>query len=248
MSLDEIIAITPRLCHRRRGIGADGVLVINPSDIADYTMIYRNADGSDAGMCGNGGRCIALLANRLGYSAKHKFEVHGKTYQADVGDGEGISLHFPEISQIESTKTSSDIAVFKIYTGTEHVVISDPAVCHQSDAMLFKTGKTIRNDTAFAPAGTNVNFVLDHQSNSVTIKTYERGVENFTLACGTGAIASALAWHRLNQGGEGSFSCRVNNPGGPLTVSFRYDGNNQTYHDLVLTGSADFVFEGEFPL
>lgn len=248
MSLNEIIALTPRLCNRRLGIGADGVLVIDKSESADYTMIYRNADGSDAGMCGNGGRCIALLAHHLGYPADQTFIVHKKSYRADVWPGNKIALYFPEETGVSAAQSDSGIPVLKTYTGTEHIVLTGAVLNRKADNELFETGRALRNDPAFKPSGTNVNFILENRSDSISIKTYERGVEDFTLACGTGAIASALAWHHMQKKGDGVFNCTVKNPGGILEVSFEYDKKNCAYRNLSLTGNANIVFEGEFPL
>lgn len=248
LPLDEIIALAPLLCDRKRGIGADGILILENSDSSDYEMIYRNADGSDAGMCGNGGRCMALLARKFEFAATQTFMVHDKKYRAEIRNGNLVSLFFPEVSSVEQAVTSAGISVLKTYTGTEHVVIADPAITTLGDNKLFETGRKIRQDSAFQPSGTNVNFLLECGQEALTIKTYERGVEDFTLACGTGAIASALAWHHLQKASDGPFTYRVDNPGGPLEVTFRYDEQNKSYSDLCLTGTADIVFEGEYPL
>lgn len=245
LRLDEIIKITPRLCHRKLGVGADGVIILDPSAIADYTMIYRNADGSDAGMCGNGGRCIARFAHMIGFPKNHTISVHRKVYQAEVEE-DFVKLQFPVEPSVEECSTSDGEQVFKIYSGTEHVVV--PANGHNlnNEEEIRQRGMTIRRDAPFQPKGTNVNFMEGVSGNHIRILTYERGVEDLTLACGTGAIASALAWHHAQHTSDTANSYLVDNPGGQLEVSFSFDSSDKTYHDIQLKGPAEIVFEGTY--
>ncbi len=245
LQLDEIIRITPKLCHRKLGIGADGVLILDHSHIADYTMIYRNSDGSDAGMCGNGGRCIARFAHRVGFPKRHSFAVHGKVYQAEV-ENEYVNLHFPIDSTVEECSTTDGEQVMKIFSGTEHVVV--PANGHNlnDEEEIRQRGMTIRRDAPFQPKGTNVNFMQSISDNHIKILTYERGVEDLTLACGTGAIASALAWHHTQNKTDKNNTFLVDNPGGQLEVSFSFEPSDNTYHNIQLKGPADIVFEGTY--
>jgi len=263
---EQLELITPRICHRKMGIGADGLLILNPDSTmgADYTMIYKNVDGSDAGMCGNGGRAIALYASHNGFSDTHRIQVHDQIYEAFVHPGNyQVELQFPDfdapcplskqwLHQINSAYSVQNLhkettnarifmfkAAFKAYPQTEHVVLftNDPLAVQPTE-LLAKLGHKIRNDDIFYPKGTNVNFVCSQQTHHIRLETYERGVENFTLSCGTGAIASALSMH-INQNRKiGSHLYKITVQGGLLEVSFNYSGT-----DTVLQGEHDKVFK-----
>lgn len=272
-SSDHLIAMTPKLCDRRFGIGADGLLVLNiPSDpsLADYTMIYRNADGSDAGMCGNGGRCIALLAHRLGFPASHSFDVHGRVYRAEVesggnpggkngtvaskGTGRVVSdvaqtgrviLHFPVQTRVEELADQDYFRLTSVHTGTDHITTEVAADTLQDASYLRENGKFLRNDARFSPRGTNVNFYAPAGPGRIRMVTYERGVEDLTLACGTGALASAITWHHFAADSKpGNIVVQVQCDGGLLEAGFRFDENSKNYDQLTLKGPARFVFEG----
>ncbi|MCH8567849.1 MAG: diaminopimelate epimerase [Balneolales bacterium] len=244
--LDEIIAITPRLCHRRFGVGADGVLVLEPSAKADYRMIYRNADGSDAGMCGNGARCLARFANRAGFGKELSFMVHDKEYRASISNEE-VSVFFPvEPAAAEFISLLDRPSVF-VDSGTEHVVTWVKADVLSDESKLRDEGRTIRYMQDLFPTGTNVNFVTEAAKNHLVIKTYERGVEDLTLACGTGALACSIGQHmKQTKGQAGTFSFDIDCSGGRLKTSFTFDSNHSKYFNLRLTGPADFVFDGSY--
>ncbi len=246
--LDEIINLTPRLCHRRFGVGADGLLVldVNVND-ADYRMIYRNADGSDAGMCGNGARCLARFANKHGFSKNFRFKVHDKTYSAEVSETE-VSIKFPvepkpdDFFEIESSKA------LEVYSGTEHVVLWVDDDLIENEPYLRKLGRSIRYMSDIFPKGTNVNFIpISSNGNAIQMKTYERGVEDLTLACGTGALATAISYHK-SQGNSPSaeYNYDIESNGGILKTSFYYNADSNSYTNLKLTGPAVFVFEGTY--
>ena len=246
--LDEIIKLTPRLCHRRFGVGADGLLVLDTKVTdANYRMIYRNADGSDAGMCGNGARCLARFANNNGFGTNLTFMVHDKAYKAEVSETE-VTILFPvepkptDFIEIESCKA------LEVYSGTDHVVLWIDDNLIENEPELRKMGRKIRNMTSLFPRGTNVNFIPKSSSaKSIRMKTYERGVEDLTLACGTGALATAVSYHKLNHSGEsGDFSYEIESNGGILKTSFNYDSSVNKYSNLKLTGPAVFVFEGTY--
>ena len=245
-SLDEIISITPKLCNRKFGVGADGMLVLEPAERQDldYTMIYRNADGSDAGMCGNGSRCLALFAAHHGFESNQSFNVHDAVYRAQVDKIEHrVSVFFPEVKlprwiEVDSKK------FLQVYTGTEHVVAFEAPSKLEDEETLVSEGRAVRMNPKLNPPGTNVNFVCKNGSQSIELQTYERSVENLTLACGTGALASAIATHFDDDNGTGDFEYTVNVKGGILSVSFRYDSETNIYSNLKLTGPAHFVFEG----
>lgn len=247
--LDEIISITPRLCHRRFGVGADGVLVLQPSDKADYRMIYRNADGSDAGMCGNGARCLASFAVRSGFGRKLRFLVHAETYRAQVEEGEQkVEVQFPVRPQAGDFMEFNHRPALSVYSGTEHVVCWTPPKLLEQEDRLREEGAAIRYNKTLFPKGTNVNFIhAESENGPIIMKTYERGVEDLTLACGTGALASAVSHHhKAKKNVPGRFSYEVQCSGGALQTSFSYDAAEKCYRDLCLSGPVAFVFEGVY--
>ncbi|MBO6620761.1 MAG: diaminopimelate epimerase [Balneola sp.] len=246
-SIEEIIAFTPVICSRRFGIGADGLIALeNPQiDGADYTMIYRNADGSDAGMCGNGSRCLALFAATHGFDSSQSFNVHGSIYKAEVDlKNNSVSVRFPDVSLPVNIKINEH-ELIQVYTGTEHVanfVASDQL---DKESELVSTGSALRNHNSLNPPGSNVNFVCKTDQSAIRLQTYERGVEGLTLACGTGAIASAIATHFSSQSNLINNNYLVRVAGGDLNVSFKYDADKSVYTNIELSGPANFVFEGK---
>lgn len=244
-SLEKLIAMTPKLCDRRFGIGADGVMALFPRELpeTDYTMIYRNADGSDAGMCGNGGRCIAKLAVQLGVAEKHAFSVHGQVYNARVSDC-SVQLSFPCEPVVKYELDDTFGIIYVLYTGTEHIVVPTPSETFTNDDLLRSIGRQLRNDKRFGSNGTNVNFLLSDDSELLMLKTYERGVEDLTLACGTGALAAGIATHHSRFFNQGNYTFNVQNPGGNLRVHF--DVHTGLYSNIILEGPAEIVFEGIF--
>ncbi|MCC5905905.1 MAG: diaminopimelate epimerase [Balneolaceae bacterium] len=248
LSDKELTTLAPSICNRKFGVGSDGVIALQFDDTkqADLVMLYKNPDGSDAGMCGNGARCFALFALTLGSPEKFSFRVHDKVYEAIVED-ENATIKFPlETSVIE--QSVGDEAILNIYTNTEHVVC--PVQSHQLDnePELVYRGRHLRYHQDFHPKGTNVNFIAGLNKQKLCLQTYERGVENLTLACGTGAIASALGWHHLQNGPEGNFSYEVKVKGGTLFVHFSFSEENRSYKNIKLQGPAAFVFEGQYYL
>lgn len=236
----------PMLCDRRFGIGADGILALYPSESSssDYTMIYLNADGSDAGMCGNGGRCMARLAVYLGSPSNHWFNVHGHPYHAEVSISD-VTLHFPAKPAIESIMDIEFGIIHILNTGTEHICIefSDPSKLEDLNR-LRQVGKKLRLDPRFAPTGTNVNFYCATSDDSVKLITYERGVEDLTLSCGTGSLAAAICHGSKTN----YYTIQVTNTGGDLVCSFKPSSILQIYHELTLKGPAEIVFQGSISL
>ncbi len=243
LKLQQIIDAAPQICHRRFGIGADGIMLLEKPQKPglNYTMIYRNADGSDASMCGNGARCLAAFASQKGLGNKLRFNVHEAIYEAEV-DGKQVSVHFPDVEAPVKTESSGE-QLLQIYTGTEHVVrFSDKHLLEDEDALRL-LGKDIRQDEQFLPNGTNVNFLYRRHHNELLLQTFEKGVEGLTLACGTGAIASAVAaHHHFEKDRHEKYKIRVK--GGNLTVSFNYDSRKERYRNIILKGPAIFVFDG----
>ncbi len=246
---DEVLTeIAPVLCNRKFGVGSDGLIALcyDVSKKADLVMVYKNPDGSDAGMCGNGARCFAAYAVTLGSPTEFSFRVHDKIYKASVDDN-NVTISFPLETNVVEEKVGSE-AVLSVYTNTEHVVCPVQKDQLEDEKQLITNGRYLRYHNHFQPVGTNVNFIAGVNSDELCLQTYERGVENLTLACGTGAIASALAWHHLQQVGDGSFSYSVKVRGGILTVHFDFDKQAGHYRNIRLEGPATFVFEGQYYL
>ena len=250
-SLEKLVEWTPKLCDRRFGIGGDGLLALSRSRMkkADFEMIYRNADGSDAGMCGNGARCLARFAKVIGgFASKQQFHVKKNVYSAKIFDGGNVAVNFPfrpSVTPVTETYSSMAEQIYKTYPGTEHVVMLPVTGYYmEQEKELVDEGSRLRYHKLFKPAGTNVNFVLPLEDDRISLQTYERGVEDLTLACGTGAIASALTWHHYQQTEEAKNHYTVECKGGDLEVDFSYEPSESRYQNIVLKGKAEFVFEG----
>jgi len=192
------------LCDRRWGIGADGLLLLEKSRVASYKMMYYNADGSYGGMCGNGGRCIAWFAFKKGIAGKtHEFEALDHAYAVKIRKNEVVlTMKDPRNLRIggEILLDSGKLRINSIDTGSPHVVVPVedlPGDVSLKDVDVLGIGRKLRFHSHFMPSGTNVNFVERVGGNAIRIRTYERGVEDETLACGTGSIASAIVGARL---------------------------------------------------
>lgn len=248
-SLEKIIGFTPKLCDRKFGIGADGILVLQPAQRpdVDFTMIYRNADGSDAGMCGNGARCLVQYAHEFGFTATQTFNVHQNIYEAEVHADGSVSVHFP-VHVHPKRKSLNGIEFIQADAATEHLVTFCGNQDLEDEEKLVKTGSTIRYHKEVDPPGSNVNFVNPDGEETIELQTYERGVEDLTLACGTGALAAAIATHFNQQSGRKHATFTVRVKGGTLKASFDFNANTNTYHQLILTGPAHFVFEGIYKI
>ncbi len=243
--MDSMIRMTPKLCDRRFGIGADGTLFLCNSDKADFSMVYRNADGSDAGMCGNGGRAISLYASELGLGEHLRFEVHGISYTASI-IGDMVDLHFDGLACSPRVHQTNEGTIYELFTGTEHIVVPVLEAMHGDLQLIRSKGRELRNSNLFAPKGTNVNFCTFRSDGPVFLSTYERGVEDRTLACGTGSIATAIVEAHLNNTDASTtdFETAVESPGGVLNIRFKRNPSTGIYHDIYLSGGTDRVFEG----
>lgn len=246
LSEQQLMELTPGLSNRKFGIGSDGVIALQYDETqqADLVMIYKNPDGSDAGMCGNGARCFASYAATLGSPSSFSFRVHDKVYLANVKDNI-VEISFPLETAVKKVRVD-DIEYLDVYTNTEHIVCSVDNDTLNNTETLTRSGRYLRNHNEFAPAGTNVNFIHGTGANSVSLQTYERGVEQLTLACGTGAIAAALAWHHLQDKGDGSYKFQIDVKGGTLTTHFTFSEQTNTYSSIKLEGPTAFVFEGRY--
>lgn len=221
------------LCDRRFGIGGDGLILLENHDSADFKMVYYNADGNESSMCGNGGRCIVAFAKFLNIiSDKAFFEAVDGLHRAEV-KGEMIRLQMQDVKSVDVFDTH----VF-LNTGSPHHV----QLIKDIDKFDVKSeGGKIRNSNAYKDGGTNVNFVEPKSEDHFMVRTYERGVEDETLACGTGVTAVALAMYHTHKTQSTNIHLRVK--GGELNVSF--DSTQNGYENIWLTGPAVQVFKGE---
>jgi len=220
------------LCDRRFGVGADGLILLEKSNTTDFKMVYFNADGNEGSMCGNGGRCIVAFASFLNIIGDNAtFEAIDGLHVATIKD-DVVSLQMQDVATIENKKDS----VF-LDTGSPHHVQFEE---HISDFDIKLEGRKIRNEVYGAP-GSNVNFVKKIDDTTFRLRTYERGVEDETLACGTGATAVAIAMNYLNETTAENITLNVE--GGELKVSFNMI--NGVYGNVFLTGKAIQVFKGE---
>jgi diaminopimelate epimerase len=231
-----------KICDRHRGVGADGVLVLErATNGADFRMRYYNADGGEAEMCGNGARCFARYASHV---ASPKEELSFETPAGVIGaklQGELVRLQMSEPKDLRLAITipwpDGEIAAHFVNTGVPHVVV---LVDDLENTDVRGLGSAIRRHELFAPKGANANFVKERGERQIAVRTYERGVEDETLACGTGVVASALIFAALK------------NVSGPIGVLVRggnelqvgFDRSGDQFRNVTLTGPADFVFEG----
>ena len=231
-----------RLCDRHRGVGADGVLLLEkPSNHADFRMRYFNADGGEAEMCGNGARCFARFANKVAVAQDQiSFETPAGVISAKLID-DLVTLQMTEPTDLRLEAkvhlADEDKIVYFINSGVPHVVIP---VSRVSDIDVRREGAAIRNHKMFSPKGTNVNFIEKRGPKKIAVRTYERGVEDETLACGTGVVASALIF-ASTENVRGPIDVLVRG-GNELQVGFEKTG--MQFKNVTLTGPAEFVFEG----
>src|SRR5438034_2191217 len=231
-----------RLCDRHRGIGADGVLLLEKaSNHVDFRMRYFNADGGEAEMCGNGARCFARFANKVaGAEGKISFETPAGVISAELA-GDLVTLQMTEPTDlrlnIKLSVANEDKSVHFINSGVPHVVIP---VSRIDDVDVRREGSAIRYHKMFLPKGANVNFIEKRGGKKIAVRTYERDVEDETLACGRGVVAGALIFAATaNANGPISVIARG---GDELQVGFEKIANQ--FRDVTLTGPAEFVFEG----
>ena len=240
--LKDPIAFTRQVCAQHTGIGADGVLLVEKARRAAFKMRIINSDGSEAEACGNGFRCIALFAHeKLGFPARFDFESLSGVIQATVKGGR-IRVRMAKPKEFQKDR---DIEVLGhrlhysfINTGVPHTVILVNKLATMDVANL---GRAIRQHSTFKPKGTNVNFVQVKDTHNLQVRTYERGVEQETLACGSGSTAAALI---STIRGLTKAPVRVKTSGGEiLTIDFKLAGSEA--REVFLEGAARFVFEGK---
>jgi len=227
--------LVAKLCDRRFGVGADGLILLEDSSVSDFKMIYFNADGNQSTMCGNGGRCIVSFAQFLNIiDSKTSFEAIDGLHNAEVKQN-SIALQMIDVLDVEEEKNHSFLD-----TGSPHHV---QFVSNVKDFDVKTEGAKIRySDLYNTKGGSNINFVEQLNDSAFRIRTYERGVEDETLSCGTGATATAIAMHKA--GKTSALKNTIEVEGGTLTIQFKEDSG--IYSNVYLEGPATQVFKGVF--
>lgn len=225
------------LCDRKFGIGSDGLILLEQHPEMDFDMLFYNPDGSKS-FCGNGSRCAVAFARDqdiIDEKTSCSFWAIDGAHRAWLY-ANSIRIEMRKLQQLEAVNNDA----YFIHTGSPHYVLRKEDL----DLPDFHTlASNIRYDVAFAPDGTNVNFICPIDENLLQMRTYERGVEAETLSCGTGVTAAAIALHQLQNQGEGNFLIQVETKGGLLQVGFDYSKNS--YENIFLEGPAKMVYSGE---
>lgn len=227
-------SLIEKLCDRRFGIGADGLILLENDESTDFRMVYYNSDGNESSMCGNGGRCLVAFAKQLGIiNTETTFIATDGLHFATINDAGIVSLQMKDVDEVQQNETH----VF-LNTGSPHHVqmVED---LHIFD--VRNEGSKIRYSNLYGNVGSNVNFVSQTDENKFRLRTYERGVEDETLSCGTGATAVAIAMRATGKTNSSIIELQVE--GGNLEVSFVE--KNGIFSHVFLKGSATFVFKGE---
>ena len=224
------------ICDRRFGVGADGVITLQNHNKADFLMHYFNADGQLGSFCGNGGRCVVAFAKHLGIIDKQtNFAAFDGLHDASIS-GNIVSLSMQDVDDVQTYSTYAFLD-----TGSPHHV---EFVKDTTDIDVLTQGAKIAHNDTYGVEGTNVNFVALAKDRQIQIRTFERGVENETLSCGTGVTAAALA--AFSTGKVTNSKIEVHTRGGVLTVSFT--PRSKGFSDIVLTGPTELVFSGTLEL
>ena len=230
-----------KVCRRKMSVGADGLILVEESENVDFKWRFFNADGSSAEMCGNGARCVARFAYLNGISgAEVSFETEAGIVSAQVKN-DRVKIKMPDPIDLKTDYNleleNGAMQVCSVNTGVPHVVIT---VGDIDDVDVIKIGREIRFHDRYAPAGTNVNFICSQNDNTILIRTYERGVEDETLACGTGSIAAAIVMHYKSKGK--SPVKVITRGGGCLYIYFEED--NGKFYNVFLEGDARVIYKG----
>ncbi len=228
------VDLVKNLCDRRFGIGADGLMLLQDIKNFDFEMVYFNADGREGTMCGNGGRCIVAFARDLGLiNEETAFLAVDGSHEAKI-HGEHVDL-----GMINVTTTARDGDAYIINTGSPHYI---QFVDDLKNLSVYDAGYAIRNNDTYRELGINVNFIEQEVDGGYFVRTFERGVEDETLACGTGATAAAMAVALANEL-EGPVEIPIRVLGGQLYISFHRAGD--LFTNVRLKGPAQFVFSGK---
>lgn len=238
----DLLNFIVKVCRRKMSVGADGFILVENTEGADFKWRFFNSDGSVAEMCGNGARCVARFAYLTGIAGPEmSFETGAGIVEAQVA-GESVKIKMTDPSDLKTDYTlelkDRSISVSSINTGVPHVVMVTDTL---DDVEVVKMGREIRFHDMFAPAGTNVNFICPIKDDTIGIRTYERGVEDETLACGTGSVAGALIMAR---------KMKIDAPINVLTRSgvnlkIYYKEKNAAYQDIYLEGDARIIYRAE---
>ena len=233
----ENVQLVARLCDRRFGIGADGLILLENDTETDFKMVYYNSDGNLSSMCGNGGRCLVAFAKKLNVINNIcTFIATDGLHHATINENGLVSLQMIDVINVKTTPEY----VF-LNTGSPHHV---QLVEDLENYNIKENGAAIRYGALYGKEGSNINFVKQIDGDTFSLRTYERGVEDETLSCGTGATAAAIAMNAT--GKTNSTSIHLNVEGGKLEVSF--DKKDDQFTNVFLIGPAEFVFKGEIEI
>jgi diaminopimelate epimerase len=237
----DIKTFVKKVCERKVSVGADGLIIIKKSDKADFRWLFFNADGSEAEMCGNGGRCAARYAFIRGIAgARLSFETIAGIIDAEV-KGDIVKLRLTDPKDLRTdydiSMDGKSVGLNSVNTGVPHVVVIAGDI---EKVDVFNLGRTIRYHEAYSPAGTNANFIQVVDRKTIKVRTYERGVEDETLACGTGAVASALVSSAKGMV-ESPVNVRVKSG---ETLKIYFERNQKGFGKVYLEGSAKVVYQG----
>lgn len=226
-----------KICHRRFGVGADGLMMLNTKAGYDFEMIYYNADGNPSTMCGNGGRCLVKFASDMGiHKYTYRFIAIDGEHEAEIDNNNRIRLKMIDVNEVDEHSSYT-----VLNTGSPHYI---RFVTNIEETDVVTNGRAIRNSHHFAKEGINVNFVESTGEDSIFVRTYERGVEDETMSCGTGVTASAL----MSAHNERGFNrVEIKTPGGHLSVEFNKVSDHE-FNDIWLCGPATFVYKGEIEI
>lgn len=229
--------LVEQLCDRRFGIGADGLILLENHPQYDFKMVYYNSDGNESSMCGNGGRCLVAFAKQMEViENKAEFEAVDGYHYATIDKDGTVAL---QMKDVDTVNQNEDYTFLN--TGSPHHI----QMVHDLKTLDVKSeGAKIRYSDLYGSAGSNVNFVHQIENDIFAVRTYERGVEDETLSCGTGVTAVAIAMHQTGKTNNNIIDLNVE--GGKLKVQF--DVDNGKYSNVFLIGPATFVFEGKIEI
>jgi diaminopimelate epimerase len=224
------------ICDRKKGIGADGLMLLGNKEGYDFEMVYYNANGLEGSMCGNGGRCLTQFAYDIGLNKKQfSFIAIDGPHEATINEDGWVYLKMCDVNAVEKN-IDGEIPFFVLNTGSPHYIEMVDSI---NSVDVFGLGQMIRFNDRFKSEGINVNFV-QQQDDKIFVRTYERGVENETLSCGTGVTAAALI-SGIEKLGEQTI--QIETLGGKLAVRFNNKGD-QVFDNIWLMGPGTFVFSG----
>ena len=226
-----------KLCHRKFGIGADGLMLIERAGSSDFNLVYYNSDGSQS-LCGNGSRAAVMFASSIGViNGTARFDAYDGPHDAEILASGTVKLRMNDVNEVR--RIGDD---FYVNTGSPHYI---QVVGSAADFPVVEEGRSIRHSADFQPGGSNVNFIELQHDNTIFVRTYERGVENETLSCGTGVTAAALAASFLGY----TSPVKIKTLGGELSVAFEaVAGQAGAFTTIFLIGPAKLVFQGEMEL